>query len=157
MKSHAAGPTIEVGELLYEAVVRFSSITAFGANLDALVTGTAMPPPEGARFDFAFSGDCSGPRLSGKLTGVDYANVRADGKFELDIRAHLQTGDGHSIALSGGGGAFPGREAGTYQLREHLTYRTAAPAYAWLNHVQAWASGTVDVAGGELRLRVFAA
>jgi hypothetical protein len=156
-KPHATPTTLEVGELLYEAVVRLSSITAYGANLDAIVAGTERPPPEGARFDLAFGGEFTGPRLAGTLTGVDYINVRADGRFELDLRAHLQTRDGHSVALSGGGTAFPGLQPGTYELREHLCYRTAAPTHAWLNQVQAWARGTVDVAAGELCLRVYVA
>lgn len=156
MKTHTT-TTLEVGELLYEAVVRLSSITAYGANLDAIVAGTTRPPPEGARFDLAFAGEFTGPRLAGTLSGVDYVNVRADGRFELDLRAHLQTADGHSVAMSGGGTAYPGARPGSYELREHLWYRTAAPTHAWLNQVQAWARGTVDVATGELRLRVHAA
>jgi hypothetical protein len=158
MTTHrAVAPRIEVGEFLYEAVARFTSITAFGASLGALASGTSAPPAEGARFDFAFAGEFRGPRLTGTITGVDYANFRGDGMFELDVRAHLQTRDGHSIAITAGGSACPDREAGTYQLKQHITYRTAAPAYAWLNQVQAWGRGAVDVATGELRLTVYAA
>ena len=149
--------TVPVGELIYEAVLRFTSVTAFGASLDALATGAAAPPQEGARFDFAFEGDVCGPRITGKLTGVDYANVRADGHFELDIRGHLATGDGHSIAVSAGGIARAGAQPGSYELREHMCYRTAAAPYAWLNKVEAWIVGTLDLAAGELRLKAYAA
>lgn len=149
--------TIHVGELIYEAVLRFTSVTAFGASLDALATGAAVPPPEGARFDFAFEGEACGPRITGRLSGVDYANVRADGHFELDIRGHLATGDGHSIAVSAGGIARPGAQPGSYELREHMCYRTAAPPYAWLNKVEAWIVGTLDLATGELRVQAYAA
>jgi hypothetical protein len=149
--------TIEVGELLYEAVLRFKSVTAFGASLEALATGTATPPPEGARFDFAFEGQVCGPKLTGQFTGIDYANVRADGHYELDIRGHLATSDGQSIAVAGGGIARAGARAGTYDLREHFAYRTAAASYAWINQVQAWVVGTVDLAAGELRVTAYAA
>ena len=149
--------TIEVGGLLYEAILRFKSVTAFGASLDALATGVATPPLEGARFDFAFEGEACGPRITGKLTGIDHAQVRADGHFELDIRAHLATLDGHSIAIVAGGIARAGATPGTYELREHMCYRTASPTYAWLNRVEAWVVGTVDLAAGELRVKAYEA
>ena len=150
-------PTIEAREFLYEAVMRLSSVTAFGADLDALATGAAAPPAEGARFDFAFEGDVCGPKIAGRLTGVDYFNVRADGHFELEIRGHLATLDGHSIAVSAGGIARRGERDGTYELREHMRYRTQAAPYAWLNTVEAWIVGRVDIASGELRVRAWAA
>ncbi len=35
------------------------------------------------------------------------------------------------------------------ELRENVTLTTAEPGYAWVNSLQIWAGGTVDLAKGE--------
>jgi len=64
--------TIDVGELLYEYTVKLSGMTEYGVSFEALMAGTATPPSEGARFDVPFEGTSVGPKLKGKVTGVDY-------------------------------------------------------------------------------------
>ena len=69
--------TIEVGDLLYEYTVKFTEVTEYGVNLEALLAGEAAPPVEGARFDVAFEGESTGPRLKGNVKGVELpANSR---------------------------------------------------------------------------------
>ena len=91
--------TIEVGELLYEYTVKITGMTEYGVSLESLMAGEVAPPPEGARFDVAFEGASSGPKLKGKVTGVDYLRIRADGRFQLHIHAEITADDGQKIAL----------------------------------------------------------
>ena len=69
--------TIEVGELLYEYTTRTKSMTEYGVSLRSLIAGNVVPPPEGARFDVAFERASNGPKLKGKVTGVDYLRALA--------------------------------------------------------------------------------
>ena len=61
--------TVEVGELLYEYTAKLTGLTEYGVSFEALMAGTAPPPPEGARFDVPFEGDSIGPKLKGKGHG----------------------------------------------------------------------------------------
>ncbi len=85
--------TIEVGELLYEVTAKFTGMTEYGVSFESLKSGEAAPPPEGARFDVAFAGALTGPKLKGKITGVDYLRIRADGRFEIHIHAEITADD----------------------------------------------------------------
>lgn len=67
--------SLEVGELLYEYTVKLTGLTEYGVSFGDLMAGTVAPPPEGARFDAPFEGVASGPKVKGKLTGVDYLRV----------------------------------------------------------------------------------
>jgi hypothetical protein len=61
--------TIDVGALLYEYTVKFTGMTEYGVSFEALMAGTTLPPPEGARFDVPFEGASNGPKLKGRVTG----------------------------------------------------------------------------------------
>ncbi len=39
------------GELIFEQTAQLIHVTEYGVALDALVSGAAAPPAEGARFD----------------------------------------------------------------------------------------------------------
>jgi hypothetical protein len=52
-----------------------------------------------ARFDVPFEGESVGPKLRGKVAGIDYLRTRADGGFELHIHAEITTDDGQKISL----------------------------------------------------------
>ncbi len=149
--------SIKVGEQLYEFRGRFTGVTEFGVGMDALTGGTAAPPPEGARFDVAFAGACSGPRVTGPVVGVDYIHVRADGRFQLHIHAAITTDDGATIALFGDGVASPREGSALVDLRENVTLTTSFSAYAWVNQLQVWALGTVDLEKQEITLKGYAA
>ena len=150
-----SGTSIEVGELIYEVVAQFASTTDYGLGPEALLAG-ATPPPEGAQLDFAFRGTFAGDRMSGSVTGVDYAHARADGRVDLHIHATLTTESGERIAFFADGVATPGPDA-VWQLRENCRFLTSFEAYRWLNGIQGWGIGTVDLARGEVRIKVYAA
>ena len=51
--------------------------------LDALLSGVADIPPQGARYDLAFQGPIVGQRLLGTVELTDYIHVRPDGRVQL--------------------------------------------------------------------------
>jgi len=152
--------SINVGELLYEIKVKFTKVTEFGVSMDALISGKTAPPPEGARFDVAFEGVASGPKLKGNVVGVDYLHVRADGRFQLHIHAQISTVEGATIAVFATGVALP-REHSPISpiadLRENVTLTTSAKAYSWVNQLQVWATGTVDLGKQEVDVKGYVA
>jgi hypothetical protein len=150
------GTSVEVGDLIYEVVAPFTSITDYGANVQAILAGAEAPPAEGAQIDFAFQGTFCGPRLSGSVAGVDYAHARADGRVDLHIHASLTTQDGARIAFFADGVAIPGPDS-VWQLRENCRFLTSFADYRWLNGIQAWGIGSVDLGRGEVRIKVYAA
>ena len=148
--------TVEIGEFLYEVVAPFTSITDYGVNVQEILSGASTPPPEGTQIDFAFQGTFKGARLSGSVAGVDYAHARADGRVDLHIHATMRTGDGARIAFYADGVATPGPD-GVWQLRENCRFLTSFGPYRWLNALQAWGIGAVDLGRGEVRIKVYAA
>ena len=139
------------GEKIYEYDLDITGVTDYGMSMDAILSGSVPLPPQGARLDVAFEGSGSG-RVSGRVRGVDYVRVRADGRIDLDIRATIETEDGQRIALSADGVAMPRAEEPIADLRENVTLRTAAESYAWVNTRQIWASGTVNFATGKIHI-----
>ncbi len=152
-----AATPINVGEQIYEAKVKFTNMIEFGVSMEALVSGKTPPPPEGARFDVAFEGSTSGPELKGKISGVDYLSVRADGRFELHIHGVISTQDGANISFFADGVAIPRKGSPLLDLRENVTMRTSSPLYSWVNLLQIWAQGTVDVSQQEVHVKGFVA
>ena len=149
--------TIPVGEQLYEVSAKFTGATEFGVSMEALSSGKVPPPPEGARFDVAFVGSLRGPKLTGTITGVDYLSVRADGRFQLHIHAALTTEDGANIALFADGIGVPREGSSVLDLKENVTLTTSAGAYSWVNKLQVWGVGTVDLATQEVHVTGYAA
>jgi Protein of unknown function (DUF3237) len=149
--------TIEVGELLYEYTVMITGMTDYGISLDSLMAGDVAPPPEGARFDVPFEGVSSGPKLKGKVTGVDYLRIRADGRFQLHIHAVITADDGQKIALHADGVALPRKGSGIADLRENVTLSTSSSGYTWVNALQVWGIGTVDLATKVIQVKGYAA
>jgi hypothetical protein len=141
-----------LGDLLYEYTLRLGSPTEYGASLDAVVSGREAPPPAGLRVDLPFEGEASG-RVAGTIEGIDYLNIRADGRMELDLRATLTTPEGEKIALAADGVAVPRRDSATVDLRENVRLRSASPTWSWLNTLQIWAIGESDMARGEVSIR----
>ena len=84
---------------------------------------------------------------------MDYLHVRSDGRGQLDIHAEITTEDGKKIALAADGVSFG--EPPVLQLRENVTLTTAHPEYSWVNAIQVWAPGTVDLAKGEIRIKAY--
>ncbi len=144
------------GEPLYEYTVQFTEVVEYGVSAEALFSGQTPPPAEGARIDVHFEGPATGPKLKGTVKGVDYLHVRADGRVQLDIHAEITTEDGKKIALAADGVAIPQEGSPVFQLRENVTLTSNHPEYAWVNPLQVWAPGTVDVAKGEVRIKAYA-
>ena len=62
-----------------------------------------------------------------------------------------------AIALAADGVAIPEKGSPVLHLRENVTLTTNHPEYAWLNPIQVWAPGTVDLSKGEIRVQGYAA
>jgi len=140
-------------EFATEADLQFTNVVDYGTSLEDLLSGAVAPPPQGARVDISFEGPLSGP-LTGSLSGTDYANIRADGRFELNIHAEIVTDDGARIAYQGQGVSVP-QEDGTANVREAITLSTSEEKYLWVNGVTFIAEGTADPANGTVSLSVF--
>jgi Protein of unknown function (DUF3237) len=137
---------IEAGELLYKVTLNITGIKEYGVSFAALTAGQAPPPVEGARFDVAFEGTATGPKLNGAAEGIDYVRVRANGRLELHIHESIRTEDGQNIAAHGDGVAIlrPGRSIA--DLRVSMTLFNSSKDYTWLDQLQVWAVGTIDLA-----------
>ena len=145
------------GELLYEYTVQFTGVTSYGApDLGAMLSGAVDVPPQGARIDVAFEGPVVGQKLRGTVKGVDYLHIRPDGRGQLHIHAEITTEDGKKIALFADGVTIFKDGPPVGDLRENATLTTSDPDYAWVNPLQIWAPGTVDLAKGEVHIRGYA-
>ena len=142
------------GEKIYEYELDVTGVTDFGVTLEAILAGEAEVPPQGARIDVAFDGRASG-RLAGRVHGVDHARLRADGRIDLDIRAVVETDDGHRIALAADGVATPRAGEPIADLFENVTLSTSAADYAWVNARQVWGVGTVNFAAGRIHVEAY--
>jgi hypothetical protein len=144
------------GELLYEYTCSFTQVVEYGTSADALFAGETPPPAEGARIDVYFEGPVTGSKLKGTVTGVDYLHIRADGRAQLNIHAEITTEDGKKIALAADGVAIPQEGSPVFQLRENVTLTTNYAEYSWVNPIQVWGLGTVDVSKGGIRVKGYA-
>src|SRR5436190_9227531 len=94
------------GEKIYEYNLDVTGVTDYGMTVEAILSGQAQVPPQGARIDVAFAGRATG-RLTGRVRGIDYFQIRSDGGIDLDIHAIVETEDGHRIALAADGVGMP--------------------------------------------------
>jgi hypothetical protein len=143
------------GDKIYEYDLDITGVTDYGVDMESILAGKERVPPQGARFDVAFEGNTTG-RLSGRVRGVDYLRMRADGRIDLDIRGTIETGDGFRISLSADGAAVmrPGEQVAN--LSENVTLTTAASGYAWVNTHQIWGVGSVNLATGKIHVEAYA-
>jgi Protein of unknown function (DUF3237) len=144
------------GEFIYEQIAHLTGITEYGVAFDDLVSGTAPLPTAGARFDAAIEGTMSGPKLNGVVKGIDYLHVRADGRVGIDYHAEITTDDQKKIALESDGVLALEPGSTRAELRNNVSLTTAAAEYSWLNRIQIWAPGTVDLAKREIRFKAYA-
>ena len=159
----AAGELVEIvdrelqmlGELIYEYRPRVTRIVEYGESADEILMRKTQPPTEGARFDLHLEGPVVGGRLKGSFVGVDYLNVRGDGRTELHIHAEITTEDGKKVALEAGGVAIPEGDSSVFQLREHVHLISNHPELSWVNTLELWARGIVDVSTGQVHLKAY--
>jgi hypothetical protein len=150
--------TMPVSEHLYDMHLQLLKIGDYGVNIAELNNGTVQPPLEGTRVDMTFEGVIEGAKVRGTIQGHDYVLIRADGRRELNIWAEVTTNDGARMALIGTGLALPDQDdPALVQIRETAKLTTHDPRYAWVNHVQVWITGTVDMNTGRLLLHAYAA
>jgi hypothetical protein len=142
------------GEKIYEYDLDVTGMTDHGVSLEAILSGQAPIPPQGTRIDVAFEGRASG-RLAGRVNGVDYVVLRADGRVDLDIRATITTDDGHRIALTADGVSVTRAAEPIGDLCENVRLSTASAEYAWVNARQVWGYGTVNFATGKIHIDAF--
>lgn len=138
--------TIELGEPLYEYSLKITGLVEYGVNFQELAAQKIPIPPEGARFDIAFAGEATGSKISGKISGVDYTYMRSDGRFQLDVHAEITTEDGQKISIKADGVAVQRKDSSISDLRENVTLFSSAKDYIWVNTIQVWGVGTVDLA-----------
>ena len=138
--------TIQMGEPLYEYTLKITGMAEYGVSFEQLAAQKITIPPEGARFDVAFAGEATGSKLSGKVSGVDYTHMRADGRFQLDVHAEITTEDGQKISLKADGVAIQRKDSSISDLRENVTLFSSSKDYTWVNTIQVWGVGTVDLA-----------
>lgn len=143
------------GEFLFEFQPEFTEVTEYGIALGDLLSGKVQPHAAGARIDVSFKGLVDGPQIKGEISGIDYVNVRADGRIELHIHAQISTNDGANIAYLSDGIALPQEGTPVLQIRQTVTLVTASPAYEWLNHVYGLVTGTSDPSVGQAHLKLY--
>ncbi len=143
------------GELIYEYRPQITQVIEYGSSADAVLAGGA-PPAEGARFDFYLEGPVSGSKLQGTFRGVDYICFRADGRAELHIHGEITTEGGKKVALEAGGVAVPEEGSPVFQLREHVSLMSNHAELSWVNPIEVWARGVVDVSTGQVHVKAYA-
>lgn len=148
------GTSVMNGEKIYEYNLALTGATDFGVSLEAILSGEARVPPQGARVDVSFEGEATG-RLKGKVRGIDYICIRADGRIELDIKGVIETEDGRRIALSASGVGAPRPGEPVADLFENVTLVTAAPTYEWVSRRQIWGIGTVNFATAKVHVEAY--
>ena len=142
------------GEKIYEYDLDVTGVADYGITLDAMLSGQQPIPPQGARIDVAFEGRAIG-RLAGRVQGIDYLRVRADGRFDLEIRLVIETENGSRIALSADGVAMPRAGQPIADLLENVILSTASAEYLWVNTRQVWGIGTVNLALGKIHIEAY--
>ena len=142
------------GEKIYEYDLNVTGMTGCGVTLQDILSGQTTVPPQGVRIDIAYEGHAKG-RLTGRVHGIDYVRIRADGRIDLDIRAIVETEDGHRIAMSAEGVAVPRASEPIADLSENISLITAAENYAWVNMRQVWGIGTVNFAVGKVHIDAY--
>lgn len=133
-------------ELLFEEQVTLTDFVEYGFSLQDVMEGKPIPK-SGARFDIYFEGDVLGDKINGKITGVDYLEIRADRRFFLNLYATILTNDGASIQVKETGI----NDQGTLKL--NMEFHTNDERYEWMNHAQVTGLGAVDFNTGKAEVK----
>jgi hypothetical protein len=148
---------IEVRDLLYTVTLHITGMKEYGVGFEALMEGKVAAPKDGARFDVAFQGLATGPKLNGAAEGIDYVRVGADGRLELHIHETIRTEDGHNISVHGDGVATPRPEGSIADVRVNMTLFASSKDYAWVNQVPVSGIGTIDLAKQVIQVAAYSA
>jgi hypothetical protein len=114
--------------------------------------GTIPDGPTGSRVIVECTeGRFDGPRMTGEVVAPsgDWVRRGTDGSLRLDVRMLLRTDDGADILMSYGGVSTDGGAT----IRAAPSFETGDERYAWLNVVQAVATG--ESGGGAVTYEVY--
>lgn len=141
-----------MSEILYEARIAITKVTAFGTNLSDIWQGKV--PPQGLRFDVAFEGPIQG-QLEGVLCGVEHLLVRADGGVSLSSRGTITIPGGRALAWNTTGvGSL--REDGPFlDGSEIVTLHSTYPDMVWLNTQRILSHGITDFESNNLSVTAY--
>ena len=145
---------IEPGQLVFEAVARFTEIVDYGVSMEEAMSGEPLPAT-GIRYDLAFEGTAAG-LIEGTITGVGYLYLRADGLQETHTHGQAITKDGARIAAFHTGTVSVDESGGmreVFQIRLHSNFER----YEWVNGLALRGEGTVDMGTGTSQMRVYVA
>jgi hypothetical protein len=149
---------IPASEHLFDEAVHLTFVTEYGVTWDDMTNGRVKLPPEGANFDIGFEGSVVGAKLNGTIRGVDFLEVRADGRCQLHLHAAITTDNGEKIAVFEDGLLFPPTDDSRIAtLRTNFRFTTSSPKYAWVNQIQGWGRGTVDWNTGQASVQAYRA
>jgi len=143
-----------IGKKIFEYELDVVRVTDSGVSLEEVLSGNTKIPLSGVRVDVAFEGQAKGD-IAGRVYGVDYIQIRPDGSILLDIRAMIETTDGHRIAISADGRATASPTTPVAQLRENISLSTASEKYQWLNAHQIWGVGQVDFSTQKILIEAY--
>lgn len=141
-------------EHLFDEEIQLTGITEYGIRWEDIIDASADIPPQGARFDLAFEGKVIGKKLNGTIKGMDYLQIRSDGKFMLNIHAAIVTDDGETIAVKEDGISSP-EPSGTAKLHLNMEFFTTSEKYSWINKKQVWSVGEVNMTSGNVKVSGF--
>ena len=143
---------LSVTEHLYDVTAQITNIIEYGVSMQELLTDPSKMPPEGARIDVKFEGKVTGSKINGTVKGTDYLYMRPDGYTRLHIHVCVITDDGENISLFGEGISKPTDNPDIFNLSENVTLLTAVQKYAWVNQLNIWAKGSVELSKGEIKV-----
>jgi hypothetical protein len=145
-----------MGTLLYQYAPQVTQVIEYGTTAELALLEKVGLPSSGIRLDLHLEGPVTGPRLNGTVKGIDYLYVRPDGRAELHVHAAITTETGKNVALFADGVAIRQGTSTVFDLRENVTLMSSHPEFSWLNGVQIWASGTVDMSSGQVQVSAYA-
>ena len=136
-------------ELLFEEDIQLTSIKEYGFTWKDFSEQSKPIPKEGLKFEINFEGTITGEKIKGRVQGIDYLTVRADGRLFLDLHASIATDDGSTIYV---------KESGINQngnLLLNMDFHTNDSRYNWLNHTHVWCKGQVNFSTGKVLVKGF--
>ena len=144
-----------VQEYLYDAKGQITKTIDFG--IDLRVSTQTPVPPQGLRFNFDWQADLAGSKLKGRIVGTNYAYTTADGVSHVDSQGVLTTPEGDRIAVHTTGISTRKKDSPLFLQHENISFFTGSERYRWVNQVQAWGNGTVDLATGRFEIKAYIA
>lgn len=144
-----------IGKLIYRAEIKYIDLVEYGISLESLSSGENPIPSAGARFDRSFQGILNGPVLKGLVDGTDFLYIRPDRTFHTHLHGRIITAEGIRIAVSSEGVSLHQNFSDEALLRSSVTLFTSSEPYLWLNRLQLWSVGSMDLAQGAASLRSY--